>query len=87
MGMALANNEKTFLEFDTNAQGMEVLYFDMEVGENQLTIDLNSWLLYFPILLIVEQKDSIVYAKLKLSLICCRRLMMPLIIIDQMLYL
>ncbi len=33
MGMALANNEKQFLGFDINAQDMEVLYFDMEVGE------------------------------------------------------
>jgi RecA-family ATPase len=33
MGMGLANNEKKFLEFDINAQGVEVLYVDSENGE------------------------------------------------------
>jgi len=33
MGMALANNENKFLEFDINAQDVEVLYVDSENGE------------------------------------------------------
>ena len=48
MGMALANNEKTFLEFDINAQGMEILYFDMEVGEEQFDYRLQKLATIFP---------------------------------------